>query len=43
MLFFYLPVIILEAWMLSPPKRRTNEPDALARRRQTARDVSMAT
>ena len=31
MLFFYLPVIILEAWMLSPPKRRTNEPDALAR------------
>ena len=30
MLFFYLPVIILEAWMLSPPKRRTDEPDALA-------------
>jgi hypothetical protein len=31
MLFFYLPVIIFEAWMLSPPKRRTNEPDASAR------------
>jgi len=30
MVFFYLPVIILEAWMLSPPKRRTDEPDALA-------------
>jgi len=31
MLFFYLPVIIFEAWMLGPPKRRTNEPDVSAR------------